>query len=138
MTVSEGWLYKLTLRLWPGVAAMDDRQQAREFAVMDELGVAFIQVPADESDLAAILNQYLPRIFPQERIEVRLFEPESDQDWSAFQVFKTASQVASAIIQLASCTPTMVKSQILCLEPEILWDYLRGWSGSSKESSYFV
>ena len=61
------------------------RQLAREFAELEALGEALIEAPADASTLSDVLASYLPRMFPVERVEILLFEPEEKTVWSPFQ-----------------------------------------------------
>jgi serine phosphatase RsbU (regulator of sigma subunit) len=63
------------------------KQLAREFALLEELGEAIIESPADASTLGDILEEYMPKIFPVERVEIRLFDGE-ERVWSAFQLSK--------------------------------------------------
>jgi serine phosphatase RsbU (regulator of sigma subunit) len=62
------------------------RRQSREFAQLQALGEAIIEAPADASTLPDLLAEHLALLFPVERAEVVLFEPESDAVWSPFQV----------------------------------------------------
>ena len=57
---------------------------AREFAHLEELGEVIIEAPADASTLKDILEEYLAKIFPVERAEIRLFD-EEENVWSAFR-----------------------------------------------------
>jgi serine phosphatase RsbU (regulator of sigma subunit) len=50
-------------------------QRARELAHLERLGESIIQAPADASTLSAILEEHIPNMFPQERVEIRLFPP---------------------------------------------------------------
>jgi len=61
------------------------RQLAQEFAELESLGEALIEAPADASTLKEVLATYLPRIFPIERVEVVIFEPEEKVVWSSFR-----------------------------------------------------
>ncbi len=72
-------------------ANAQSRQRAWEFAQLQALGEAIIQSPADASALPKLLIDYLPRIFPVEKVEVRLFEPDEKVVWSPFHVSLPAS-----------------------------------------------
>lgn len=50
-------------------------QRARELAQLESLGEAVIQSPPDLSTLRALLEDHVPRMFPQERVEIHIFEP---------------------------------------------------------------
>jgi hypothetical protein len=62
------------------------RRQSREFAQLQALGEAIIEAPADASTLPDLLAEHLARLFPVERAEVVLFEPENEVVWSPFHV----------------------------------------------------
>jgi serine phosphatase RsbU (regulator of sigma subunit) len=58
---------------------------AREFALLEELGEEIIESPADASTLAVILEEYLPKLFPNERAEIYLFDG-GERVWSPFRL----------------------------------------------------
>ena len=62
------------------------RRQAREFAELQALGEAIIESPADASTLPELLADHLARLFPVERVEVHLFEPDAAVVWSPFHL----------------------------------------------------
>jgi len=64
------------------------RQLTREFAELEALGEALIAAPADASTLKDVLALYLPRMFPVERVEILLFDPDEKTVWSPFQVLR--------------------------------------------------
>jgi serine phosphatase RsbU (regulator of sigma subunit) len=68
------------------------RQQAREFAELEALGEAIIESPPDASGLPQVLADHLPRLFPVERVEIRLFEPQAKVAWSPFRVAQPAAE----------------------------------------------
>ncbi len=78
----------LVNRLAHHMSQADDRsrQLAREFAELEALGEALIEAPADASTLRDVLAEFLPRMFPVERVEINLFEPETKVVWSPFQL----------------------------------------------------
>jgi hypothetical protein len=53
--------------------ATRSRQHARELEKLEQLGRAIIQTPVDPSTLAGILEDHLPVMFPDSRIDIRLF-----------------------------------------------------------------
>jgi len=64
------------------------RKLTREFAELEALGEALIEAPADASTLKDVLALYLPRMFPVERVEILLFDPDEKTVWSSFQVLR--------------------------------------------------
>ena len=72
------------------------RRQSREFAELQALGEAIIEAPADASTLPDLLDERLARLFPVERAEVVIFEPESEVVWSPFHVGGPESLPAAA------------------------------------------
>ena len=64
------------------------RALAREFAELEALGEALIEAPADASTLKEVLEAFLPRMFPVERVEILLFEPEKRKPWSPLQIVR--------------------------------------------------
>lgn len=83
----------LVNRLAHHLSKADERSRllAREFASLEELGEAIIESPADASALASLLDAYLPKIFPNERAEIRLFE-DGERVWPTFQLSIPATQ----------------------------------------------
>jgi serine phosphatase RsbU (regulator of sigma subunit) len=83
----------LVNRLAHHMSQADDRsrQLAREFTELEAFGEALIEAPADASTLSEVLTAYVPRMFPVERVEVLLFEPEEKTVWSPFQVLHPLS-----------------------------------------------
>jgi hypothetical protein len=65
-------------------------QQAREFEELEALGEAIIQSDPDGSTLPEIVTNHLGGMFPVERVEVRIFEPEKRVVWSPFRVSQPA------------------------------------------------
>ncbi len=53
--------------------ATRSRQHARELEKLEQLGRAIIQTPVDASTLSDVLEEHLPIMFPDSRIEIRLF-----------------------------------------------------------------
>ena len=53
--------------------ATRSRQHARELGKLEQLGRAIIQTPVDASTLSDVLKEHLPVMFPDSRIEIRLF-----------------------------------------------------------------
>jgi serine phosphatase RsbU (regulator of sigma subunit) len=53
------------------------QQRARELAHLEALGEALIQAPPDLSTLPDLLAAHVESMFPRDRIEVRLFQPDS-------------------------------------------------------------
>ncbi len=51
------------------------QQRARELARLEALGEALIQAPPDLCTLESVLADHIESMFPQDRIEIRLFEP---------------------------------------------------------------
>jgi len=80
----------LVNRLAHHLTKADDRsrQLAREFAELEALGEALIEAPADASTLRDVLASYLPKMFPVERVEILLFDPDEKTVWSPFQVLQ--------------------------------------------------
>jgi serine phosphatase RsbU (regulator of sigma subunit) len=53
------------------------QQRARELAHLEALGEALIQAPPDPSVLPDLLATHIESMFPRDRIEVRLFQPQA-------------------------------------------------------------
>ncbi|MBI5957152.1 MAG: PP2C family protein-serine/threonine phosphatase [Chloroflexi bacterium] len=51
------------------------QQRARELARLEAFGEALIQAPPDLCTLTTLLDEYVESMFPRDRVEVRLFEP---------------------------------------------------------------
>lgn len=66
------------------------QQQAREFAVLEALGEALLKSPSDGSALSSVLNEYLPRMFPNDRAEIRLFDETTIKPWLPLSVMNPA------------------------------------------------
>jgi serine phosphatase RsbU (regulator of sigma subunit) len=83
----------LVNRLAHHMSQADDRSRllAREFTELEALGEALIQAPADASTLSDVLASYVSRMFPVERVEILLFEPDEKTVWSQFQVVRPES-----------------------------------------------
>ncbi len=54
------------------------QQRARELARLETLGEALIQAPPDLSTLPALLDAHVEAMFPQDRLEIRLFPPNGE------------------------------------------------------------
>lgn len=52
------------------------QQRARELARLEALGEALIQAPPDLSTLTDLLRMYVVNMFPQDHVELRLFQPD--------------------------------------------------------------
>jgi len=87
----------LVNRLAHYLSKANDRsqRQSREFAELQALGEAMIQAPADASTLPDLLAEYLPRLFPVERVEVYLFESDAEPVWSRFHFGRPGSLPAA-------------------------------------------
>lgn len=66
------------------------QQQAREFAILEELGEALIKAKPDGTTLSDILGEYLPRMFPNDRAAVHLFDDEMKEPWLPVNVAQPA------------------------------------------------
>ena len=63
------------------VARDRNRRRAREFEELGNLGEEFLKAPSDPNLLGEILDAHLLKIFPEDHIEVRLFELENEHLW---------------------------------------------------------
>ena len=52
------------------------QQRARELAQLETLGEALIQAPPDLSTLPTLLEEHAARMFPQDRVEINLYDPD--------------------------------------------------------------
>ena len=66
------------------------QQRARELARLEALGEALIQAPPNLCTLESVLAEHIESMFPQDRVEIRLFEPNyaipTGLDWPVFRL----------------------------------------------------
>jgi serine phosphatase RsbU (regulator of sigma subunit) len=61
------------------------QQRARELAQLETLGEALIQAPPDLSTLPELLEEHVNRMFPQDRVEINLYDPD-EHDLPRFHI----------------------------------------------------